>query len=589
MRAYSFTLPSGKSASFLSVTSIIAGYSGARFIRSQEAMEIGIQVHDIIKTINRGKTISQDEWAPVPEPVKQSIRAYLRWQNYTGYISKESEYMVFSVKHGYAGTIDDLGLIRGYAAICDWKSGLMDPMAVALQIVAYYMAFLEMNPKRVLNDLRGVQLNKATGNFAERIIEKSEIQNLFEMFLRMKREVLPDMRNQLKIQEVNNMTMNPQQTRAMSRVNRDEMAAVLSDRQAAAMEILRTSYPEAPEIEIKAAAIICATYDGDPLMGDIFLIPYKDKEKGTVTWSRVCSIKFKRRLGQRDSTFTYEDDSPRILSEAEGQKIYGNRWPFYSKGKIVAITKLRDLSTGKTAQGIGFWPDNQGVIGSQKGNTPENMAFIHSESQAIERLRIGKVPQIDVVDERYVDVQTGEILEGEVVKPELAAPSASADDMLAAPPPAPAGPAGPAAPPAPATEDLGFCEEHQVAYGRMFSRGGQAFVAHRKADGKLCYPPKVAAEDTSQATEPPPAPPAGEIDQAGDVTPDAPGKLLPFRDEVIIRMKTMGWKEKELNAFCKEKFKVADVTKVTVAMREQFINELNEKVAAWHLAAGEGE
>jgi hypothetical protein len=467
------------------VTSIISGYTGARFMRSQVAMDIGNQVHDIIKEINRGKTYSKAEWEPVPEPVKQSVRAYIRWQKATGYISKESEYMVFSVKHGYAGTVDDLGLIKGYAAICDWKSGFMDPTAVALQICAYYQAFLEMNPKRVLNDLRGVHLDKKTGNFAERIIGKSEIKELFEQFLQMKEQAIPDMRNELSIKEVNGMAMNPAQTKAVARVARDERSLVISEKQAAALDILRTSYPTAPEVEIKAAAIICATYDGDPLMGDIFLIPYKDKE-GKVTWSRVCSIKFKRKLGQRVSPFTYLDDTPRMMSEAEGQKIYGKRWTFFSKGKIVAITKLRDLATGKTSQGIGAWPENAGVIGAIKGNTPENMAFIRSESQAIERLNITAVPQMDVIDERFVDTTTGEILESPEVA-ELTGPAADFQPDEYAPP----------MEATPANDDFGFCEEHQLPFTQMRAKAGQTFIAHRTEDGKLCYPPKEkSAEET---------------------------------------------------------------------------------------------
>jgi hypothetical protein len=269
-------------------------------------------------------------------------------------------------------------------------------------------------------------------------------------------------------------------------VARDERVLDLSSKQAAALDILRTSYPTAPEVEIKAAAIICATYDGDPLMGDIFLIPYKDKD-GKVTWSRVCSIKFKRKLGQRVSPFTYIDDTPRMLSEAEGQKIYGKRWNFFSKGKIVAITKLRDLATGKTAQGIGSWPESAGVIGAIKGNTPENMAFIRSESQAIERLNITAGPQMDVIDERFVDTTTGEILESPEVA-ELTGPAADFQPEEAAPP----------TETTPTNDDFGFCEEHQVAFIQMRAKAGQMFIAHKKEDGKLCYPPKEkpAAEET---------------------------------------------------------------------------------------------
>ena len=117
------------------------------------------------------------------------------------------------------------------------------------------------------------------------------------------------------------------------------------------------------------------------------------------------------------------------------------------------------------------------------------MAFIRSESQAIERLNITAVPQMDVIDERFVDTTTGEILESPEVA-ELTGPAADFQPEEAAPP----------TETTPANDDFGFCEEHQVAFMQMRAKAGQTFIAHKKEDGKLCYPPKEkpAAEEATK-------------------------------------------------------------------------------------------
>ncbi len=86
--------------------------------------------------------------------------------------------------------------------------------------------------------------------------------------------------------------------------------------------------------------------------------------------------------------------------------------------RIWAITKLRDAK-GNEAAGYGCWQKADGVYGTEKGNTRQNMAFIRSERQALDRLFAGKMPSIEVVDERYIasngreiNIATGEITDG---------------------------------------------------------------------------------------------------------------------------------------------------------------------------------
>ncbi len=203
--------------------------------------------------------------------------------------------------------------------------------------------------------------------------------------------------------------------------------AALNEEQAT--KVLTTIWPDAPQIEVTKAALICAQYHLNPLMKHIFLIGYYNKKTGRKDWSTQIGIKATRLMAVRKGTFSYLDDSPRIMSEAEQMKIYGD----VAHDRIRAITILRDEKTGAVVRGYAHWMLNEEPKGTEKGNSKANMSFIRSERQAIDRLRPGEMPSdVDVADEQYmpapqvtevndshsesirtVDTTTGEIVNGE--------------------------------------------------------------------------------------------------------------------------------------------------------------------------------
>jgi hypothetical protein len=190
-----------------------------------------------------------------------------------------------------------------------------------------------------------------------------------------------------------------------------------------------TIWPDAPVIEVAKAAMLCAQYHLNPLKKHIFLIGYYNKKTGKKDWSTQIGISAVRLMAVRKGTFSYLDDSPRIMSEAEQMKIYGD----IAHDRIRAITILRDEKTGAMARGYGHWMLTEEPKGTEKGNSKANMAFKRSEAQAIDRLRPGEMPpDVEVTDEQYmpspvvsevkaspstnvrtVDPATGEITEGQ--------------------------------------------------------------------------------------------------------------------------------------------------------------------------------
>ena len=181
-----------------------------------------------------------------------------------------------------------------------------------------------------------------------------------------------------------------------------------------ATTILTTLWRDAPQEAVQRAALLCASYNLNPLMKHIFLVKYWNKKENRHDWETLQGIDTPRLLAhraaaKRGTTMGFIDNTPRIMTDAE-QTIYNgevddkNWW---------AITQVKD-SHGNTAHGVGSWPKKSykigekeiGVVyGADKGNTAQNMAKIRSERPAYKRLFPGEMPDIMVADPYMVDAE----------------------------------------------------------------------------------------------------------------------------------------------------------------------------------------
>ena len=190
------------------------------------------------------------------------------------------------------------------------------------------------------------------------------------------------------------------------------MTGLITKDQATA--ILQTVWKDAPEIEVYKAAMLCQDFGLHPLMKHVYLIPYNEG-KPNETWATVLGIGATRLIMSRLGSFGYTDDTPRIMSEEEQVRIFGKM----DSQNIVAITKLK-TKDGLEASGYGKYPKTGGtIIGENKGNSRENLAFIRSERNAFGRLfPDANMPKatIDVVDEKYMETPSGlvEVATGEI-------------------------------------------------------------------------------------------------------------------------------------------------------------------------------
>ena len=165
---------------------------------------------------------------------------------------------------------------------------------------------------------------------------------------------------------------------------------------AQAIEVLKTCWPKAPETDVMRAALLCATYQLNPLMKHVFLVPYGQGDKAT--WSIQIGIGATRLAASRRGPVSYID-GPRIMSADEQKHIRGK----VDATKIWAITKLGGRG-GATSVGYGSYGVTETVQGEAKGNSRENMAMIRSERQALDRLYPAEMPMpadVETVDESF--------------------------------------------------------------------------------------------------------------------------------------------------------------------------------------------
>ncbi len=157
-----------------------------------------------------------------------------------------------------------------------------------------------------------------------------------------------------------------------------------------AMYLLRTIWPNAPEAEVIKASIICKQYNLNPLMKQVFLIPFGN------TWVTVLGIDASRAIAQRNHKYGFID-SPRVMTKDEQLSILGRD----EESFIYAICRIKD-SDGNEFPGFGTWDKAFKPHGADKGNSGINMAFIRAERNALGRMAPGELPEVDVATEGYV-------------------------------------------------------------------------------------------------------------------------------------------------------------------------------------------
>eukprot|EP01120_Amphizonella_sp_Union-15-10_P001935 TRINITY_DN12083_c0_g1_i1.p1 TRINITY_DN12083_c0_g1~~TRINITY_DN12083_c0_g1_i1.p1 ORF type:complete len:241 (+),score=45.51 TRINITY_DN12083_c0_g1_i1:85-807(+) len=144
-----------------------------------KASRFGITAHSIFQSIINGVPYDcPNEFQPVKD-------AFLSWREKTPGLSLiECEKTVFSTKHGYAGTVDAIGVYKKQASdmliAFDWKTSNEIRKEYGLQIAAYAKAYEEMTGRKVQEGII-VRFDKLTPVFQAKRVK--ELDGAFSAFL----------------------------------------------------------------------------------------------------------------------------------------------------------------------------------------------------------------------------------------------------------------------------------------------------------------------------------------------------------------------------------------------------------------------
>lgn len=96
------------------------------------ARDRGTAVHKAVELYERG-TLDMDALDPVITPY---LDAWVAFKNQTGYVAVECEQVLYHHVHRYAGTLDQIGVLRDKSLVLDIKTGTQQAWW-AIQTAAY--------------------------------------------------------------------------------------------------------------------------------------------------------------------------------------------------------------------------------------------------------------------------------------------------------------------------------------------------------------------------------------------------------------------------------------------------------------------
>ncbi|MGA8688917.1 MAG: PD-(D/E)XK nuclease family protein [Methyloceanibacter sp.] len=173
------------------ISALVEAARGAHGRFSRKAKTIGGVAHEAIAQHLRRETVA----VPVNEQAKRCFEAAVGWAKKHGFEPQLVEARLYSLKYGYAGTMDDSGVgdVDHRLSVVDFKSTKPDKTyngfypEYQFQLAAYVQAFAEgygLVPGDI--DRYIVRLGKDDGEFAVKKLRRADFKKDLKGFLGLK-------------------------------------------------------------------------------------------------------------------------------------------------------------------------------------------------------------------------------------------------------------------------------------------------------------------------------------------------------------------------------------------------------------------
>jgi hypothetical protein len=137
-------------------------------LRKEEAADIGTQIHELVSLWIKGKKFE----IPEDERVQNGFNAFLKFQREHKMKWLESEKIVYSTKHNYAGILDGIAFSGKDRILVDFKSSNGIYSEAYFQTAGYQIAYEEMTKHKISHRVI-VRFGKNDGEFEFRELKNN--------------------------------------------------------------------------------------------------------------------------------------------------------------------------------------------------------------------------------------------------------------------------------------------------------------------------------------------------------------------------------------------------------------------------------
>lgn len=152
--------------------------------RMNKAADIGTLTHNWLEEfIKAGLNKEPLPKIPSNPQMKRCIKGFLKWCDENKVKFKESEQIIYSKKHKYAGKFDAMAIVNGKKCIIDFKTSNAIYDEMFLQATAYLIAKEEEDKKKIAGGVILLRLSKDEKDSKGKDIEPFEVKQVNRLAL----------------------------------------------------------------------------------------------------------------------------------------------------------------------------------------------------------------------------------------------------------------------------------------------------------------------------------------------------------------------------------------------------------------------
>ena len=160
--------------------------------RDKSAAERGSRIHALVEARAKADEAEMTRILGEAASIAPALKAFDDWRETTGSEVVEQEFVIYSPKFGYAGTVDAAVLRGDQLWLVDWKSSAAAYTEYGFQLGAYVTAFEELTEVGSVAGALVVRIDAASGTWEEHRVDVQQGWRGFISALRLHQSLAKD-------------------------------------------------------------------------------------------------------------------------------------------------------------------------------------------------------------------------------------------------------------------------------------------------------------------------------------------------------------------------------------------------------------